>query len=414
VGVLLAAPSIWLQAQWWLAWSDDPFIWGGLLALAWFYVRGVGQVWGRAGRGRGVAAWQVVAFGGGLLVLVLALLSPLEMLSGALFSAHMTQHLLLMLVAPPLLLLGAPPMVWAWALPYGWRRPLAGWWRRRRRVRQQLGFLTHPLTAWLAYGLALWVWHIPALYEAAVLSAWVHGLEHACFLGTAVLFWYALGQPGRRGRLNYATGLLFIFTTAMHNTLLGALITFATVPWYGVYAGRTLRWGLEPLADQQLAGAIMWAPAGLIYLLAALLLLYSWFQLMERRDRRQALASGWQMVALLFLTTWMSGCALLPDPPGREVVPGGDVARGRTLVGEYGCTACHVTPGVNAPEAYVGPPLDKWARRAFIAGNLANTPDNLTLWLQNPELIEPGTAMPNLFVTEQDARDMTAYLFSLR
>jgi cytochrome c2 len=100
--------------------------------------------------------------------------------------------------------------------------------------------------------------------------------------------------------------------------------------------------------------------------------------------------------------------------PGQEYVPGGDPKQGEIALYEYGCGACHVIPGIPGAEAYVGPPLINWAERAYIAGNLTNTPDSLILWLQNPQAIEPGTVMPDLDVTEEDARDMSAYLFSLR
>ncbi len=91
----------------------------------------------------------------------------------------------------------------------------------------------------------------------------------------------------------------------------------------------------------------------------------------------------------------------------------GDVERGRELITAYGCGSCHTVPGVVGADALVGPPLDQWAGRHYIAGTLANTPENLAYWLQNPQEVEPGTAMPDLNVTEDDAYDMTAYLYTL-
>ena len=98
------------------------------------------------------------------------------------------------------------------------------------------------------------------------------------------------------------------------------------------------------------------------------------------------------------------------EPP---VVPGGDAARGKELVFAYACGSCHVIPGVAAAENWVGPPLTDWVERKYIAGTLWNTPENLVRWIMNPQAIEPGTAMPDMGVEENEARDMAAYLYTL-
>jgi cytochrome c1 len=92
---------------------------------------------------------------------------------------------------------------------------------------------------------------------------------------------------------------------------------------------------------------------------------------------------------------------------------GGDPRHGRQLIQDYGCGACHVVPGVAGATSTVGPPLTDFGRRQYIAGNLPNTPDNLIRWLQDPQAIEPGTAMPSLELTREEARDMAAYLLTL-
>lgn len=112
----------------------------------------------------------------------------------------------------------------------------------------------------------------------------------------------------------------------------------------------------------------------------------------------------------LFLLT---ACSTLLFPSYSRV-EGGDPDRGVQAIHAYGCGSCHAIPGVPGAVAYVGPPLDAWAERHYIAGALNNTPDNLILWLREPQTVEPGTAMPNMGVTEQDARDMSAYLYTLR
>ncbi|MFW6070007.1 MAG: cytochrome c oxidase assembly protein [bacterium] len=268
----------------WRAWNADPLLILALLLSAALYTRGLLALWRRAGPGRGVRRSHVAAFAAGLLALAVALLSPLDALSSALLAAHMVQHLLLMLVAAPLLLLGLPPVAAAWALP---RSPqLARWWHRRPLLRRAWRALSHPGAAWLLYAGVLWLWHLPRFYEAALMNDTVHALEHAAFLGAALLFWWALFHARA---LSSAGGALYLFTTALHSGLLGALLTFAATPWYPAYSVAAYAWGLTPLQDQQLAGVIMWLPGALIYLAAILILLGRWLYRQERRspgDRR--------------------------------------------------------------------------------------------------------------------------------
>ncbi|HEX7088495.1 MAG TPA: c-type cytochrome [Longimicrobiales bacterium] len=127
------------------------------------------------------------------------------------------------------------------------------------------------------------------------------------------------------------------------------------------------------------------------------------------RPRRAAAAAVTAAVAALAVL----GCS---DAPASRapVVPGGDAERGAALLAAYGCGACHAIPGVRGADALVGPPLTGWAERRYIAGSLVNTPENLMRWIMTPQAIEPGTAMPDLGVGEAAARDMAAYLFTLR
>lgn len=104
----------------------------------------------------------------------------------------------------------------------------------------------------------------------------------------------------------------------------------------------------------------------------------------------------------------------VPTVNPEQTVEGGDAARGKQLMHRYACATCHVIPGVAGANGQVGPPLTSWAQRAYIAGNLSNTPENLIRWVQVPQSVEPGTAMPNLGVTDQDARDIASYLYTLR
>jgi putative membrane protein len=181
----------------------------------------------------------------------------------------MAQHGLLVAVAPPLLLMGRPGAAFAWALPTGWSKGgfAAAAWRPLARLGQ---VLSRPLPAAVLHGLALWVWHAPWLFDAALEREWLHRLEHASFFGTALLFWRSILGVRSGHRAGPALGASF--ATLIHGGLLGALITTAPYPLYAWYRGRTELWGLSRLADQQLAGVLMWAPMGMIYLAACLYL----------------------------------------------------------------------------------------------------------------------------------------------
>ncbi len=265
------------------AWSFDAAVMFSLVAPAALYTVGVTRLWRRAGQGRGVSTTQVGLFALAMLVLVIALISPLDALGSALFSAHMTQHQLLMVVAPPLLLLGAPAVAMVWALPEPWRRPVgaalrtvshSGTWRT----------VAHPVSAFLLHAAAIWLWHMPVLYEQTLTSDLVHAAQHLSFTLTALLFWWTVLHPRRRGASVHGVAVLSLFGTAAHGSILAALLTFSSRPWYLAYAGRTDAWQLTLLEDQQLGGLIMWVPSGIVYTAAALLLFWSSLRAMERRD----------------------------------------------------------------------------------------------------------------------------------
>jgi cytochrome c oxidase assembly factor CtaG len=272
-------------------WNTSPLLLGGIAAFAWLYCRGVANCWRRARRGRGVPVWRVGACAIGVLVLATALISPIDALAGALFSAHMVQHLLLVLVAAPLLVAGAGPLLLLWSIPLNWRQSVARW-SRTAAARTAAGLLCDPAMVSLLSAVTLWIWHLPPLYEAALRDEVIHGLEHAMLLGTATLLWWVLLQPFGRRRTSHGVGILVAFAAALHGTLLGALIAFSEMVWYRAHDSTTWVWGLSPLEDQRLAGAMMW-PAGLFYLGVVLVLLTAWMGapergLTERRKRGSA------------------------------------------------------------------------------------------------------------------------------
>ena len=198
----------------------------------------------------------------------------------------MVQHETLMLIAAPLLVISRPLVTFLWALPFEWRRSL-GRWSKTSPVRGSWLWLTAPLTAWWIHAIAIWVWHAPPLMDATLRSDLVHTAQHLSFFFSALLFWWALFYA--HGRRAFGSGVLYIFTTAVHTGILGALLTFAPHPWYGPYANTTQAWGLTPLEDQQIGGLIMWVPASVVYLAAGLYLFAAWMResdsLLERASR---------------------------------------------------------------------------------------------------------------------------------
>ncbi len=250
------------------AWTWEPGVVLPLLLTAAAYLAGVRRVWARAGSGRGVRRSDVVRFAAGWVVLALALVSPLHALGGALFSAHMAQHELLLAVAAPLLVLGRPGVATAWALPRRWRAPVG---RAAYAVARRCRALAAPYGATAAHAAAIWLWHAPPVYGLALRSEVAHAAQHASFLGTALLFWWAVLSP--RGRRHPGAGVLALFLTTLHTGALGALLALGTRVLVPHYLTTTAPFGLSPLEDQQLAGLVMWVPGSAAYVAAALWLL---------------------------------------------------------------------------------------------------------------------------------------------
>ena len=273
----------------WGAWGGDPLVLLAVLAAAALYARG------RARARRPPARGQAARFGGGLLAVAAASQSPLEAAAHALASAHMVQHVLLVLVAAPLLAWSAPLPELVRGTPPALRRAVA---RARRvggvarvlrravaRARRVGGvapagrWMAGPGPAWLAHVAVLWLWHSAALYDAALRVPALHALEHAMFLGTALLFWHVVAGP--RTAASHGARVLLVFTMGMQSVFLALLLTFARAPWYASYRDTTAAWGLTPLADQQLAGAIMWVPAGFVYAGLGIALVAGWLREVE-------------------------------------------------------------------------------------------------------------------------------------
>ena len=269
-----AAPPAGLQAA--TAWSFEPAVLLPLLASGLLYAWGARALLARARRGAAVQRWRAAAFALGWAGLVAALVSPLDTLGGWLFSAHMVQHELMMIVAAPLLVLGRPLAAWVWAFgPAG--RARLGRTVRQPGVATAWRWLNTPLVAWGLHAIALWGWHVPGLFDAALRHPAVHFLQHTSFLATALLFWSAVLEHQRQHAASGAA-MLALFTTMVHTTALGALLTLAPLPWYPFYGTTTSALGVDLLQDQQLGGLVMWVPGALAYLFAGLAVTARWLR----------------------------------------------------------------------------------------------------------------------------------------
>lgn len=234
------------------------------------YITGLRKLWRAAGLGRAISMCSAGLFLAGWASLAMALVGPAHTLSELLFSAHMTQHEILMLISAPLMILGRSQIAAVWALPETSRRaiipvihsrPVQGTWR----------FISNGFVALLLHALALWVWHIPFLFQTTLTSDLVHALQHISFFGTALLFWWAITTNSRDWKTS-SVGVLYLFVTSLQSGILGAFLTFTNTLWFPVYRNSTAAWGLTPLEDQQLGGLIMWVPAGLVYIAAGLIM----------------------------------------------------------------------------------------------------------------------------------------------
>jgi putative membrane protein len=353
---------------------------------------------------------HIAAFFAGIVFVFIALCSPVETLGDTIFSMHMVQHVILMMVAPPLLVWSYPWPMFCAAFSPDWRQQIAQAWTFTRLDRLA-AFIMHPVVVWILFCGSFVFWHLPFPYDLGLNYELAHLLEHASFFFTALAFWTLIIEPSGQRRLGYAATLLYLVVTVIISDMPGALMVLSPRPLYPIHAAGAESWGLSLMQDQQLAGLIMWIPAGAIYIAAAIWLFLKLLQSSEERTvrfHRSALAP----VALLFLPLLLGGCGNAAI--GSEPSPtGGDPHQGAKLIGQSGCGACHTIPGIGGANGLVGPPLNQMGKRVIIAGVLRNTPDNMVKWLRHPQAVVPNNAMPDMGLDEQQARDITAYLYTL-
>jgi len=246
------------------SWNWEPSILIGLALQAGVYLACVGPLRGRFPGSAPVPATQVQTFLLGVLVLFIALVSPVDTLAAVLLSSHMVQHLLITMIAPLVLLdalvgpLFRPLLRLPLALPAG-------------------RFLTNPLFTFSFFNLTFSLWHTPAYYDAALRSDAVHILEHATMFVTAALTWWPIFSPlDELPRLPDPAQCLYLFVESLPPTILGALITFAGL-LYPTYARAPRVWGISPELDQQAAGLLMWIPGSLVFLTVLTIVFFRWF-----------------------------------------------------------------------------------------------------------------------------------------
>jgi putative membrane protein len=228
--------------------------------LIWPYVVGVRR---RRARGaRTPATIEILAYVAGSVVVSLAVTGPVDSAVDRSFAAHMAQHVALMMVAAPLLAAGRPMLALSALVPREGRARLDRW--RRSMGTGRSGERRRIVAGLIASTTALWAWHTPPAFDAALRSTPVHLMEHAILLATAAMFWSPLIGVARSHR-TIGPAVVSLLVGATQSAALGALLTFSTVPWYPPYASAAAS-RAAALADQQLAGLVMWIPAGVVYL----------------------------------------------------------------------------------------------------------------------------------------------------
>lgn len=265
------------SAPLWLRWNFDPILTLGLALLIGAYFYALGPLRRRYGWAQTIDRVKVFYFVSGFVILVLALISPLDALSDDyLFSAHMVQHMLIAVIVPPLLLLGTP----------GWMiAPLF----KRRAVARVARWIANPIVAFGLFNLIMWVWHAPVFYDATLSNDTIHIFVHLLFIVTGVIFWLPILSPVPEiPRIPLGFGVLYLFLGCQPMVALGALLTFAAQPLYQPYVTAPRIWGSTPLGDQQLGGLIMWLPTNIPYVIGLSALFFRWVGEQDRAERAAA------------------------------------------------------------------------------------------------------------------------------
>ncbi len=264
------------------AWSLEVHVWLPIVLLALVYRLGVRKV-AREHPGNPVPRRRVLAWYGGLAALFAALQSPIATYDTTLFSAHMVQHLLLMMVVAPLLVLGAPiTLLLRVASPAARKRVLLPMLHSRAaRV------ISFPVLAWVVFAGVMYGSHFSPLFDAALENSFVHLAEHALYLGAGLLFWWpVIGSDPSPWRMPHAARVLYVFLGMPWSSFLALAIFSAPGVLYPHYATLQRDWGPSPLTDQELAGGIMWVGGDGLFLVAVVAMVAAWMRAEEAEGRR--------------------------------------------------------------------------------------------------------------------------------
>lgn len=296
------------------AWDWRPDIILVLVLAGVIYVRGWWHLRNRPARrshrrAQLAAGWRLGAHLSGLAVLVLALVSPIDFLGGQLFSMHMVQHLLLMMLAPPLLLIANPLPFALWGMPAGARREMGRLLKPMSASRHLLRTLTRPGVVWMVFIAVFLGWHDPHAYDAALRIDWVHDLEHITFFGASMLFWWHVTRAGPHIHGEFSPGLrvAYLLATVPINMLTGVAIAFAGKPIYSYYTAVPRVWGMTVMQDQMLGGVIMWIPGSMMFILAALILIAH--QVQDEENKPSLPESKWATDEAMIAPRWKAGAS---------------------------------------------------------------------------------------------------------
>ena len=276
-------------------WPFEPVVLIGVTVAAVLYlVGGIGRP--RRHKASLSGRWRSAAFWLGLLSILLALQSPIDMLARQLFWMHMVQHLLLMVVAAPLLALAAPwTRLWR-ALPLGLRRSVARPLFLHLRL-APLRWIYHQVARagviWVLAAANLWLWHLPALYDLTLGNHLVHHLEHGLFLGLGLAFWaHVFDQHPFRAPLGTLARASYVFFALVQSWGLAAVLSFATGPFYAYAQLPSRPGGISALTDQQMGGGMMWVPGAITYSIVFIALLFQWLAEEDSRAQIQVTIAG--------------------------------------------------------------------------------------------------------------------------
>lgn len=249
----------------WTRWQLPPEVALGLSAILVTYLALIGPLRSVIAKPEPVEGYRVAAFVTGILTLFLALTGPLGDLAGTfLFSAHMVQHLMLTVIAPPLILFGTP----GWLIrPLVLGAPLAPFAR----------FITRPTIAFAVFSVILTAWHLPVLYNLSLADRAVHIAMHLMFIASAVVGWWPLMSPlPELPRLSLPMQMLYVTLLGIPMVVVAAFVTLADAVLYPHYAAAPRLWGISPLQDQKIGGVIMWVPGHSVFLVALTIVFFRW------------------------------------------------------------------------------------------------------------------------------------------